>query len=176
MVIFIFGLCGSGKTYVGERIAKYYSYDYVEGDSYITPSMKELIDKGEKVTSEARQEYMNTLQAELNKFVSENKFIVISQALYRNEYRIKFKNLFPDIRFIEVRADDDLCYQRIAERNDWITVEKAQKIRGSYEDPRFLDDFTYTEIMNTNKINLSRQISELNLPFATLIEEQQFIL
>ena len=42
-LIILFGLPGTGKTYVGKVFEKYFDYYFYDGDNDLTPEMREAI-------------------------------------------------------------------------------------------------------------------------------------
>ena len=165
MVMFVFGLCGVGKSYVGREIAEHFGVAYLDGDALIPSAMKTCIDNHEPITQDALLEYMTVLENHLAELVAKNEPVVISQALYRNRYREQFSERFPSIDFIEVFANDETCFSRVAARNNWVNEQAARGMRDKYDDPKTAKNFVYHSIDNNLNANLAEQIADLRAFF-----------
>lgn len=97
-IFILVGPMGCGKNYVGERIAEQLRYHFVDGDSFISPEMKEKVSR-----------FLPLTVGDIHSFVTKRLIpgiedalhehpdgLVVAQALYRTEHRAKIKNYFGD--------------------------------------------------------------------------------
>jgi len=60
-LIILFGLPGTGKTYVGKIFEKYFDYHFYDGDNDLTEEMKEAIKVQRVFTDKMRDAYFKIL-------------------------------------------------------------------------------------------------------------------
>ena len=103
-LIILFGEMGSGKSYIGTRMAKEKGYKFLEGDSLATPEMINRISKFKMMDLDMIKSFIIDLTIKIEEYDGEN--LIVSQALYREEFRDyiygKFKYTY-DIEFIWVK-------------------------------------------------------------------------
>lgn len=134
MILFFYGLAGAGKSFVGRHIADNLGIPYYEADELLTDEMKQAIITGQPITQEMVDKFMlviisfikNLLATGINDFV-------ISQALYRIKNRAQIAHEFPNIQFIEVTASDEIIFDRLAKRNDWVSTQYAKEMQRHFQ-------------------------------------------
>lgn len=93
-VIVYFGEMGCGKSYVADRTSSEYGYDFLEGDSFVTPAMLERVKKFQPIPQHVLEEYMDVLFDGIAAAVDQlgdGGVLLVSQALYRNADRDDLK-------------------------------------------------------------------------------------
>jgi shikimate kinase len=136
MILIVFGLAASGKTYIGRLISKHFGYHHEDADAWLTDAMKQSIADGTLFTFEMLDEYTEKIIANIEELHKDHSHIVISQALYRTKNREVIKNYFTnhpegkrEIIFLQVDAGDETIYKRVADRGDWVSPEYAKENR-----------------------------------------------
>jgi predicted kinase len=109
MIVIVFGLPGSGKSYFAEQLAKIMDADYVNSDRI----RRELF--LERTYSE--KEKFKVYEAMLSKMqdaIDSEKDIVLDATFYKNAMRQLFvKNATGKVFFIEVWANDEVIKERL---------------------------------------------------------------
>lgn len=108
MLYVIFGEMGTGKNYVGERLAKHIGCEFFDGDTVIPKVMLDKIINFKSLDTNDIDNYVYFyLIPEIGKRSTNGlsigtKDLVISQALYRNTHRETIKFFFGEenVRFI----------------------------------------------------------------------------
>lgn len=136
MVYIIFGKAGSGKSYIGDLLENQFDFIHFDGDSILTEEMKSYIREEKTFTQSMVDDYVNKLSETIKNFYDYQKPVIISQALYRNKNRLELIENFPNIKFILANAKDDICYDRIEKRGNWVSVNYAKQIRSFFEEPK----------------------------------------
>ncbi len=150
MIVFLFGLPGVGKTYIGELLHKELGACFWDGDDALTEEMKQAV-RDEKAFSKAMTAELSlTLITRINELQSSHNLIIVSQAMLRECDRQMFRDHFENIRFIYIRCDSDQVSQRIAERANFVTVSYFEKLKVAFEDHRAAAE-QYPTIDNYNK-------------------------
>jgi len=137
-LIIVFGLSGSGKTYIGNLMEEKFDFLHLDGDALLPLSLKQKIDQEQHFTPEERNQFIKILIDKIKSLErqSENK-IVLSQGLYLNKAREQIKQAFPKAIFFQVNANDTTIKARIKDRfnaqKSKVTPEYAEKISKFFE-------------------------------------------
>ena len=111
MIIIVFGLPGSGKSYFAERLAKMINADYVNSDRL----RKEMF----QIRTYSEQEKAAVYNAMLQKTkeaVQQNRDLVLDATFHNHETRELFAREVKEkgnICFIEIKAGESLTRQRL---------------------------------------------------------------
>jgi len=111
MIIVVFGLPGSGKSYFAARLAKNIKADYVNSDRL----RKEMFPVRTYSEQEKAAVY-NAMLKKMKEAVKQNRSIVLDATFHNNETRKLFTQEGKKkerICFIEIKADEDLIRQRL---------------------------------------------------------------
>lgn len=90
-VYIFFGEMGCGKSYCASHFAEKHGYHFFEGDSVITPRMKERVANFKPLTRDMIEEYIEALSNAIVDKMQEYEYLVVAQALYINEDREALK-------------------------------------------------------------------------------------
>ena len=111
MIIVVFGLPGSGKSYFAEKLAKKIEADYVNSDRL----RKEMFPA--RIYSEQEKAAVyNVMLEKMKRAVKQNKNVVLDATFHNNETRKPFTQAGKKkdrICFIEITADEDLISRRL---------------------------------------------------------------
>jgi predicted kinase len=111
MIVIVFGLPGSGKSYFASRLAKLINAGYVNSDRL----RKEMF----KTRTYSEQEKAAVYHAMLEKMkeaIHQNRNLVVDATFHKSETRkpfIKETEGKENIFFIEVRADENIIRERL---------------------------------------------------------------
>lgn len=147
-IYFLFGKAGSGKSFIGNYLQNHYHWRHFDADQLLTAELKTHIALEKPMPEALIDDYMAILKKQIRDFYQAPTVpVVISQAMYRNKNRLNLQQAFPRLRLIWVTAEDSICYQRIQQRNDSLSLRYAQKITTLFEPP---EGFSYEIIANNN--------------------------
>lgn len=136
MLIIVFGLPGSGKTFVGEIIKKEFGFFFYDGDNDLTPEMKRALQKKITFTNIMRNTYFRKLLETVTKLNKHHKNIILAQTFIKEKYRLFFLKQFPDIKFILIQTNTVLRELRLAQRIKLpLDKEYARKMCVNFEVP-----------------------------------------
>ena len=111
MVVIVFGLPGSGKSYFASRLAEALNADYINSDKL----QKKMFPERNYSTEEKNSVYAEML-ALMKKAVSKGKNVVLDATFHLQERSKPFIQEMKDkggIRFIEVVADEKVVRERL---------------------------------------------------------------
>lgn len=134
-LLFVFGTPGAGKSFVGRILHHEYGFFHYEADEDLTVSMIDAIKNEQVFTDEMRREYFDIIIQKTQFLLTQNKQIVITQALIKEANRQQIFHSLPQSKFIHVTAAITNINQRLKIRNNWVSIEYADKIRAIFEPP-----------------------------------------
>lgn len=136
MLIILFGLAGAGKNFVGEILSQEFDFYYWDADQILTKSMLEAIKHKAIFSQQMRDDFTQSIIANIPVLRKKSKKIVISQALYKEQNRIQLLKAFPDACFVHVVATDQIRFERIKNRDNSVTEDYAALISTEFELPQ----------------------------------------
>lgn len=112
MVVIVFGLPGSGKSYFASRLAPAIDAEYLNSDV-----LRKKLLPNRNYSEEEKLEVYDKMLLRMRQAISENKSLVIDATFYKDEIRKEFiRQAGNDIFFIEVRADEELIRERLKQK------------------------------------------------------------
>lgn len=118
MIIIVFGLPGSGKSYFASRLAKELKAKYVSSDR-IRKQLFNII----KYSEQEKMKVYEVMMKEMKEAIHQGEDIVIDATFYLVSIRNKFKEtagvLKGKIHFIEVWADQKIILERLQVSRDY---------------------------------------------------------
>ena len=123
------GVSGSGKTTVGERLAKELGFELIEGDDYHPPANVAKMADGIPLTDEDRRPWLRTLAELLADRHGRGQGTILACSALRRSYRDILRSAVPDDAsfFILLEADEKTLRSRMKSR------------KGHYMPPALLD-------------------------------------
>ena len=117
MIIIVFGLPGSGKSFFASRLAKKIGAKYVNSDRL----GKELFSERDYSDREKEIVYNNMLE-EMMQALIKNNSLVLDATFHRKETRDLFINKIQgkgEIIFIDVQADEEIIRERVRKKREY---------------------------------------------------------
>jgi predicted kinase len=133
MIIIVFGLPGSGKSYFASRLAKMINGEYINSDTV----RKKMFDKRTYSIKERSLVYDEMLR-QVREEAKTHKYIILDATFYKDDLRKKFSKKAKDIDeiiFIEVRAEEEVARKRLekARQESEADFEVYKKIKTEWE-------------------------------------------
>jgi gluconokinase len=127
--VIVMGVSGSGKTTVGEALAKQLGFEMIEGDDYHPPSNVEKMAAGVPLTDEDREPWLQTLAGVLTDRHARKRGTVLACSALRRTYRDVVRSAVPADETFFVLLDADAETLRV----------RMQSRRGHYMPPGLLE-------------------------------------
>lgn len=134
-LLFVFGIPGAGKSFVGRILHHEYQFFHYEADEDLTPAMIEAIQHERVFTDVMRHDYFDLVIQKTQALCAHNKNVVVTQALIKETNRQQISLSLPEAQFIHVTAAISNINERLKIRNNWVSIEYANKIRAIFEPP-----------------------------------------
>jgi gluconokinase len=113
----VMGVSGSGKTTVGELLAKQLGWAFMEGDRLHPPANVEKMRQGIPLTDADRWPWLDRIGEELKSWAGEDKSGVLTCSALKRAYRDRIRAARPDVRFVYVKGSEALIAARVAARH-----------------------------------------------------------
>jgi gluconate kinase len=133
--LFLFGLAGSGKSYVGNLIGQRAGWHVYHADDDLTDEMKLALAEHRPFTGPMRDRFFALIVDKIRQLQQRHPHLVITQAVYKQQHRDYLLARIPAMELVCVSADDATILQRINRRSDGITIASAAALRADFEAP-----------------------------------------
>ena len=114
--IVVMGVAGSGKTAVGEAIAKALAAAYIEGDRLHPPENVARMARGEPLTDELRAGWLDAIGESIAATVAGGQKAVAACSALKRSYRDRLRRFCPNVVFLYLKIDRTIAWQRVAGR------------------------------------------------------------
>jgi len=112
------GVCGCGKSSVGERLAREIGASYIEGDAFHPPDNVARMAAGVPLTDDDRQGWLETLAAQLADARKQGRSVVLACSALKRRYRDTLRSGAPDLHFVHLHGERTMLAARMAARQD----------------------------------------------------------
>lgn len=114
--IVVMGVAGSGKTAVGEALAREIGADYIEGDRLHPPENVARMARGEPLTDDLREGWLDAIGERIAASVAEGGKVVAACSALKRSYRERLLGFRPDMVFLYLKIDRETAWRRVANR------------------------------------------------------------
>ena len=113
------GVSGSGKTTVGEVLAKRLGWSFIDGDAFHLPSSVEKMRAGTPLTDDDRWPWLDLVGAALRQAREESRGLVVSCSALKQSYRDRLRHAAGGpLFFVFLEGSRSLLQTRLAARRD----------------------------------------------------------
>lgn len=133
MVIVIMGVSGSGKTTVGQALARRLGWAFVDADDHHPPANLEKMRRGMPLTDEDREPWLRVLGRLVQDHVAGERDLVLACSALRTRHREALRRGISDhaMRFVYLRGDYDRIDRRLRDRTGHFMPESL--LRSQFE-------------------------------------------
>ena len=118
MVIIVMGVCGSGKSTVGELLAERLGYAYHDADDFHPPENIDKMASGQPLNDEDRKPWLLRLNEMLKEASQTKNYVVLACSALKQAYRDLLANGVDDCCVVYLKGDYDTIYARMTSRED----------------------------------------------------------
>ena len=89
MIIIIMGVCGSGKSTIGQMLARELAIDFWEGDEFHPAVNRKKMSRGDSLTEEDRRPWLEKIRETIDQYMAREAGMIVScSALTRKSRQI----------------------------------------------------------------------------------------
>lgn len=165
MLLVLFGLPGSGKSFIGKLLEKEYGFYHYEADKDIMPSIRALIRQNRPIPEVLREAHFEKVCTRIASLKPIHPNLVVTRTLTKEKDRKLILGHFLEAKFIWVQADLPLINSRLVKRKDHLVNEfyAASAIR-LFEPPAIpcliLENNEKVEKLRYQLIRILRQVND----------------
>lgn len=115
MILVMMGVCGCGKSTVGEALAKSLGWRFLDADDFHPPANVAKMAGGTPLTDDDRWPWLDGIAEELAAILARGEHAVLACSALRQAYRDRLARA-GDVRFVHLAGDRATIAARLAER------------------------------------------------------------
>jgi len=127
MIFLVMGVCGVGKSLIGRELSRALEAKFIEGDDFHSDECKSKMQRGQPLTDDDRQRWLERLAVELEAAKKEGCPIVLACSALKQAYRDRLLQASPEHLVIWLHAPREIIAERLESR------------RGHFMNPSLLD-------------------------------------
>lgn len=116
VAVLVMGVSGSGKTVVGQALARQLGARFVDADDFHPPANVEKMRGGVPLTDADRAPWLERLNAVLRHARARGEPMVLACSALRQRYRDALSDRLPELRIVHLAGSQSLIEQRLAQR------------------------------------------------------------
>ena len=116
MVVILMGVSGSGKTTIGQLLARHLGWRFYDGDDFHPPANVDKMRQGIALADAERDPWLAALQRLIRDLIREGQSAVIACSALKQSYRDRLQGDSQEVRFVFLKADYDFIRKRIERR------------------------------------------------------------
>lgn len=151
MIILIMGVSGSGKSTVGEKLAKTLGWKFADADDFHPQENIEKMKRGESLDDEDRKPWLERIRDEIKINLINNSNLVITCSALKEKYREKLLKDKEAVKLVYLKGSYELIKKRLIERKDHFMDEKLLKSQFD----------TLEEPCNATTIDISQSVENI---------------
>ena len=114
--VVVMGVSGSGKSTVGEALAKRLGWRYEDGDKFHPATNVAKMSAGQPLTDEDRWPWLRAIAAEIDRLIAAGEHAVIACSALRRAYRDILVHGRGDVRIVYLFGTQPLIAERLNHR------------------------------------------------------------
>jgi gluconokinase len=115
MILVLMGVCGCGKTTIGEALAADLDWPFLDADAFHPEANVAKMRAGQPLTDDDRWPWLDRIAAELRQLLERGGHAVLACSALKQAYRDRIRAA-GDVRFVHLSGDFDTISARLATR------------------------------------------------------------
>ena len=115
MIVVLVGVTGSGKSTVGELLARQLAWRFFDGDDFHSPDNIEKLRRGVALDDEDREPWLKAIRECISAMIERSANAVIACSALKHSYR-RMLQVSNEVVFIYLKADLALVRERMKKR------------------------------------------------------------
>jgi gluconokinase len=118
LAIVVTGVSGSGKSKVGQEVAKRLSVKFLDGDDFHSAANKDKMHRGIALTDDDRRTWLENLHDALRRGLESGTSCVLACSALKRVYREQLSDGLEGVRFFYLKIDYGVVARRLELRTD----------------------------------------------------------
>src|SRR5437868_13275990 len=140
MVLIIFGVSGAGKTTVGKLLARQLDWKFIEADDLHSAANIDKMRRGEPLTDEERQPWLEKLRDAIKESLDKNGNAVLACSALKKKYRDRLR-VTDQVKFVFLRGSrEQVAEQLRGRRGHFFSPDLLARQFAELEEPTPVED------------------------------------
>ena len=113
-VLVVMGVSGSGKTTIGQALARRLDFEFIEGDEFHSRANRQKMHAGQPLNDADREPWLEALRSRIAAMLARKGNAVLTCSALRQSYRDHLA--MPGVRFIYLKVSEPVVRARLARR------------------------------------------------------------
>src|ERR1043166_587852 len=136
VVVIVFGVSGTGKTTVGNRLARDLGWHFYEADDFHSRANIDKMKRGIPLNDQDRQPWLARLRKVIERSLANNENAVLACSGLKRKYRRRLR-VDAEVKFVFLRGDYELVRKQLARRRGhFMRPELLKSQFDALEEPR----------------------------------------
>lgn len=118
LALVLSGVSGSGKSEVGQEVAKRLGLKFLDADDFHAAANKDKMHRGIALTDEDRRDWLRTLHEALRQELDAGASCVLACSALKRVYREQLRDGLAGVRFFHLKIDYEVVARRLESRTD----------------------------------------------------------
>jgi gluconokinase len=149
--VMVMGVAGSGKTTVGELLARQLGWSFYDADAFHPPANIEKMANGMPLNDWDRAPWLTALHSLISNSLRENRPAVLACSALKESYRQRLLEETDGVQIVYLKGSYDLLWSRLSHRKDHYM--KPQMLQSQFE--------TLEEPTNALTVDVSMPVNAL---------------
>lgn len=110
------GVAGSGKTTIGQLLARRLQWNFADADDYHPPANVDKMSAGQPLTDEDRTPWLSALSAMIQNWINTGQSTVLACSALRASYRNILQSNNKSVAMVYLKGDFELFQKRLSGR------------------------------------------------------------
>ncbi|MFC1399188.1 gluconokinase [Acinetobacter lactucae] len=116
MIVIAMGVCGTGKTLIGELLSEQLACEFLDGDTLHSAANKSKMSQGIPLTDEDRMPWLQAIRKVIEEKQQAGETAVFTCSSLKRVYRDILRGSDQNVQFVYLKGSYELLQQRLAER------------------------------------------------------------
>ena len=136
MIIIIMGVCGSGKSTIGQMLARELAIDFWEGDEFHPAVNREKMSRGDSLTEEDRRPWLEKIRETIDQYLAREAGMIVSCSALTRKSRQILGTDRQEVKLIYLSGSESILTDRMRGReNHFMPVSLLRSQLETLEEP-----------------------------------------